>query len=118
MAVRRTRLVGEGSPVVLSYEFDEKLLTNGKLKVFRFDKPNREWALFILNNRMASETGYQHDYDVVIGPVADDGVVFQLNLFMNHAISEEQLVGQLTYRKLNRQYFFGTEFAISQLHRI
>lgn len=67
---------------------------------------------------MASDSGFKHDYDVVIGPVADDGVVFQLNLFLNHAISEDQLVEQLTYRRLNTQYFFGTERAISKLHKL
>lgn len=30
----------------------------------------------------------------------------------------EQLVKELTYKKLNRQYFFGTEKAISYLQLI
>ncbi len=118
MAQRRVRIAGDGSPTILRYEFDERLLESGELKVLRFNEPSREWALFILNNRMASDSGFKHDYDVVIGPVADDGVVFQLNLFLNHAISEDQLVEQLTYRRLNTQYFFGTERAISKLHKL
>ena len=30
-----------------------------------------------------------HNYDIVIGPVADDGVVYQLNLYIQHLISLE-----------------------------
>ena len=59
-----------------------------------------------------------HDYDIVYGPIADDGVVYQLTLFEQHLITIEQLVEGLTYRKLNNQYFFGTKLAISKLNRI
>ena len=37
---------------------------------------------------------------------------------MQHFITIEQLVQGLTYKKLNRQYFFGTEKAIAKLRRI
>ena len=50
--------------------------------------------------------------------VADDGVVYQMNLYAQHLITVEQLVEGLTYRKLNSQYFFGTERAISKLRRL
>ena len=59
-----------------------------------------------------------HEYDIVIGPIADDGVVYQINLYMQHFITIDQLVQGLTYKKLNRQYFFGTEKAIAKLRRI
>ena len=61
---------------------------------------------------------YTHNYDVVVGPIADDGVVFQINLFMMHFITIEELVKRLEFKKLNRQYFFGTEKAISKLKRL
>lgn len=54
----------------------------------------------------------------MIGPVADDGVVYQLNLYQQRLITIEQLVRGLTYHKLNNQYFFGTERAIAKLHRL
>ena len=57
-------------------------------------------------------------YDIVVGPVADDGVVLQINLYDQHIITIDQLVEGLTYRKLNSQYFFGTELAISKLKRL
>lgn len=37
---------------------------------------------------------------------------------MLHFITIEELVKRLEYKKLNSQYFFGTEKAISKLKRI
>jgi len=68
-----------------------------------------------MNNRKASETGFKHDYDIVVGPIANDGVAFQLQRYARRIISLDTLVKELSYRKLNRQYFFGTEKAISKL---
>lgn len=117
MAVRRCDFEGTGTPTVLTYDFDENLLNTGELKVKGFEGVSNEWAEFILANRRARGKRV-HDYDIVIGPVADDGVVFQLNLYQQHLITIEQLVQGLTFRKLNNQYFFGTERAISKLIRL
>lgn len=117
MAYRRTRVVGSGTPIVTKYLFDEKLLRDGSLKVLSFDTPSKEWAKFILANR-DRKSKFIHDYDVVIGPIADDGVAFQLQKFKDGGITLDELVRELTYRHLNRQYFFGTEKAISLLQRI
>lgn len=117
MAVRRCEFEETGIPIVQEYEFDENVLNSGDLEVLKFDGVSENWAEFILNNRMAKGQRV-HDYDIVVGPVADDGVVFKLNLYMQHLITIETLVKELTYRQLNNQYFFGTEQAIQQLKRI
>ncbi len=118
MAKRRTRITGTGTPVVSEYAFDENLLHNGELKVKCFDAPNREWALFIMQNREASRTGFRHDYDVVVGPIADDGVAFQLERYARRLITLDVLAEELSYKKLNRQYFFSTELSISKLQKL
>ena len=117
MAIRRTRIAGEGSPILTTYTFDETLLHSTELKVKIFDTPNEEWALFILATREASLTGYKHDYDIVIGPIADDGVAFQLDRYTRGIIDLPTLVKELSFRKLNRQYYFGTERAIQTLKK-
>lgn len=116
MAHRRAMISREGTPIVLEYSFNDDLLEDNKINVLKFTEPSVEWAEFILNNRMKKE--FQHNYDIVIGPIADDGVALQLDLYLRHLISLEQLVKELTYRKLNRQYCFATENAISKLSRI
>lgn len=118
MALRRTRIVGKGSPIVTAYTLDEQCLNESTLAVKVFDVPCKEWALFVLANRSASVSGFHHEYDIIIGPVADDGVAFQLERYNRGMITLETLVEELTYRKLNRQYYFGTERAISKLIRL
>ena len=117
MSIRRVRIAGEGEPTLTVYSFDESQLHSPKLRVKVFDDPTEEWALFVLSNREASLTGYTHDYDIVIGPIADDGVAFQLDRYTRHMITLATLVEELTYRKLNRQYYFGTERALQTLIR-
>lgn len=116
MAKRRTRIMGEGTPTVVTYEFDTTCLDNLSLKVKIFDAPSKEWALFILQNRNEKQLESPF-YDIVIGPIADDGVTFQLERYAHRLISLETLVAELTFRKLNRQYFFGTKKAISYLQK-
>ncbi len=118
MATRRVRMAGSGTPTITTYKFDENCLCDGTLKVLSFDIPSKEWALFVMNNREASVTGYRHDYDIVIGPVADDGVAFQLERYSRKMITLDTLVKELTYRHLNKQYFFGSDKAITKLQRI
>lgn len=118
MAARRCRITGQGKPTITTFEFDERWLNTGELKVLKFDKPDEPWARFILANRKASRTGFTHDYDIVIGPVADDGVVFQLNRYIRGLIDMDRLIKELTYKDLNRQYFFGTERAIDKLTKL
>ena len=113
MALRRVRITGEGVPVVTAYAFDEACLRSGELNVKVFEQPTEEWALFILANRRRD--GFFHGYDVVVGPIADDGVALQLDRYERHFISLAALVEELTYRKLNRQYYFGTVRAVSKL---
>ena len=79
----------------------------------RFEKPTKDWARFILDNRFDAE--FTHSYDIVTGPITDDRVSFLLRRYHLEMISLAQLVRELTYRKLNNQYFFGTEQAIGHL---
>lgn len=118
MAIRRVRLAGIGSPVVTAFEFDEGILENPSINALIFPKVSVEWAKFVLNNRDINHEGFTHNYDIVVGPVANDTVAFQLRRYLLGAISLESLVKELEYKGLNSQYFFGTELAISKLRRI
>ena len=110
---------GSSNPTVTEYSFDESLLSSDELNVKIFsDEPTVEWAKFIDANRHSTTTGFSHEYDVVVGPVANDGVAFQLERFHEKIIDDVTLVRELSYRKLNRQYYFGTEKAISKLRKL
>lgn len=105
-----------GSPCVSIFDFDEKKMTDGTHNVKIFFEYSVEWANFILKNR---STGEPHGFDIVYGPIADDGVTFQLRRYLAGAISIEALVEELKYDKgITFQYFFGTEKALSLLKKI
>jgi hypothetical protein len=76
-----------------------------------------EWADFIYKNRSRS-AGFTHQYDVVIGPIADDGVAYLLNLYEEGLRTLEELAKELEYKDLNNQFCFLTDRAISLLHRV
>lgn len=116
LAAARVTLTG-GEPIVIEYDFDERLLEGRELKVMWFEGYTEEWANFVLLNRN-SEVGAVHDYDVVIGPIANDRVGRQLWRYRNQDIDMPTLIRNLRYMKGGTmQYFFGTEKAIKHLMR-
>lgn len=108
-----------GAPVINVYEFDERLLNNGTLKVKRFDGYTKEWAQFVFANRQSPTGNSVHDYDIVIGPIANDRVGLQVRKYFDGEITLETFLQNLKYMKgLTFQYFFGTKKAIQYLHKI
>ena len=99
------------------YEFDENWLTSTELKVLMFQSASSDWAEFIFKNRSRSEH-YYHDFDIVYGPIANDGVAYLLGRFEEGTLTIDELAKELEYRKLNNQYFFGTEKSIKLLKRL
>lgn len=117
MAKTKVEQMETGVPVVLSYEVDDKLMN--ELKVLRFDDYSEDWAKFILLNRNNDTCFPAHDYDVVIGPIADDRVGVQLWKYETRTIDLPTLVHNLRHMKgITFQYYFGTERAINLLKRI
>lgn len=115
-AKKKTEIFG-GTPVLQEYEFDESVLSSSDLNVLVFDIPTEEWATFIHKNR-SRKACFRHDYDIVVGPIADDGVAYLIGRYDEGTLTIAELVRQLEYKKLNRQYFFGTENAIKLLKRL
>ena len=113
LAAKKSRLFG-GYPVIQEYEFDETLLSGAELKVLKFDKPSTEWAEFIFKNRNR-DNNFTHDYDIVIGPIANDGVAYLLGRYEEGTLTIEELSDKLDFKKLNSQYFFGTNKSLKYL---
>ena len=116
LATKRALLQG-GVPTLLEYDFDEELLTNSSLNVLIFKEATAEWAEFVYNNRNR-RIPFKHNFDIVVGPIADDGVAYLLNRYQEGSFTIEELADKLKYLNINNQYFFGTELAISFLKRV
>lgn len=95
-------------------------------------KPNKDFGkgFYLTDNpeqahRMAAYKAAQydmqpvHDYDIVYGPIANDRVGIQIRNYMERNIDLRTFLERLKYMKgITFQYFFGTDKAISLLHKI
>ncbi len=113
MAYQKVNQTREGKAEVTTFLFDEKKMYSSELKVKIYSDYSEDWALFILANRDKNNVHPVHDFDIVYGPIADDGVTFQLRRYQGGVISISRLIEELKYAKgITFQYFFGTECAL------
>ena len=103
---------------VYEYEFDSLEMNN--LNVKRFNTADREWLKFIIANRM--NRTHQHNYDIVIGPTANDDTRASIRTVMNAAngaiLSDtalDLLIEMLEPNVLPEQFYFGTDKAAAKL---
>lgn len=117
MAQRVVERFGAGqTPVVSTFEFDDSVMTDGSLKVKRFETYTEEWAEFVMRNRDRKTPLPYHDYDIVYGPIADDGVVRQMRRYEMGDITLKELMQELQYPpKITFQYFFGSKRALEKM---
>ena len=108
-----------GEPCVTAFDFDASIITSGELKVLSFDSYSESWADFIFANRDRRKSAFQHQYDIVYGPIANDKVGEQVTLFKGGYITKERFIEKLKHmRGITFQYAFRTELAISKLTKI
>jgi len=122
MAKRTARRLG-GAPIVTAFEFDKSRLTGLNYKEFKH--VDREWAMFIINNRdkdfedISSElSNHDNKYDVVSGAVANDDIATTFALFRDGIIDSEILTARLEYKELSNQYSFHTVEATKLLKKV
>lgn len=85
----------------------------------RFDGYSEEWAKFVFDNRQNLSDSNIHDFDIVIGPIANDKVGVQIRNYFEGNITFDVFLERLKYMKgITIQYFFGTEKAIKHLKRL
>lgn len=118
MAERTARMLECGTPTVSTFNFDiDAAITDG-LQIKIFDDYCEEWAEFVVMNRKNVSDLPAHDYDIVIGPIADDTVGVQIRRYVMGYMAADLLVDELKYKGNHAvQYFFGTEKSIKHLKR-
>ena len=84
-----------------------------KLKTLNFPTPTEEWVDFVMQNRMRKD--FNHSYDVVYGPVANDRVYAAFALYEGGVLHKQNLIATLKTYKLVDQYLFHTEVALQAL---
>ena len=93
------------------YEFNKDSINNFKHLIF--ESATEEWLDFVMQNRI--HDSYEHDYDIVYGPVANDKVYASFALFEGGFINKQALISELKTYKLVDQYLFHTEESLKTL---
>lgn len=102
---------GEGRPTVSVFELDDSRVRG--LDVKRFDKPTVEWLRYVGKNR--NQGIDEGEFDLVIGPVANDNTMPVLNLYFKGAYTEEEALRRLLPQRLRDQFAFKTDRALGLL---
>ena len=119
MAEFKVDIFGVGIPLVSSFDFDEDAAREAGLSIKVFDDYSKEWAQFVVDNRNNNSDYPIHDFDIVIGPIADDKVGFQIRKYIENEISIDKLIERIKYYgDKSPQYFFGTEKSLNYLSKV
>ena len=111
-AKKKTLKIGSGSAVINIFNIEDDMLRQLNIKTFK--SANSEWFRFVLKNRI-TETTEEIKYDLIIGPVANDGTFETIGLYNRKQIDEQTAIAALKTQKLKDQYVFKTNKALSFL---
>ena len=84
-----------------------------EIKQLRFETPTEEWVDFVMRNR--TEKGFEHSFDIVYGPVANDRVYAAFALYESNLLDKEGLIRELRTYELVDQFLFHTEQSLQHL---
>ncbi len=84
---------------------------NSNLNIKEFANMSEEWLDFIVSCR----SGKDHDYDVVIGAMADDQIYNYVSDYIDGSITREQFWALAKFKYPTHQIVFCTEAALKCL---
>lgn len=83
-----------------------------KLHYFKLDT---EWLDFVRDNRLSIENHKYDEYDVLIGPTADDMLFDTLRDYLNDTITSYETIRLMSALKYSEQIVLKTDKAVSRL---
>ena len=108
------------TPLLYTYEFDLENLA--LLNIKEFATADREWMRFVVLNRESKSKVKEHEYDIVIGPTANDNTRAAIQtvvpLSKGKVMSDraiEALIALIEPDNLPWQFFLGTQRAADLL---
>ena len=105
-AVIRAQQAKTPAGVVSVFEAPDSLFENPELSVKTFLKADNKWLDFVMANR--KDTDFEHRFDLVRGPVANDRVYVCLNALENGTADRATVIRRLKTFVLADQVLFHT----------
>lgn len=110
--LKNEKKVSDIEQYVNVYEYIE----NDNLNILNFEEATEEWLKFVFKNRQSDEL--IHQYDIVIGPVADDNLYQVLVNYENGVYDMEETIKRLKTYVLSNQISFHTQESLKCLKYI
>lgn len=111
-ATRTTERRNDGKATVSSYKVNDNIWN--ELNIKKFLQPDKDWLHYITANR--KQISIEDNYDVVIGPVANDQTIATIGIYLRGYITEDMAIELLLPQKLKDQYALKTTKAISAIN--
>lgn len=120
--VEKNKIAGKDQIRGILYTYKTNLDALKSLKVKVFETADIDWVKFIIKCRESDDT--PHDYDIVIGPTADDNTILCFNMYNEGVYGDKKsikavsvLLTNLEVYNLGTQVFIGTEKGLSILNQ-
>lgn len=110
-AERTAQRLKQKTAFVSVYEIPDDQMKS--LYILTFRQSDGDWLRFVVKNRKGKII--ENNYDMIIGPVADDQTAPVIDLFLDGMYDEEEAIKRLLPQKLKGQYVFKSENALSLL---
>ena len=103
--IKKERAGVDARAIVSVFEIDENVLNNLSYHTRHFNGATVEWLNFVVDNRRGEA---RHDYDLVMGPVANDKLYVTITLYENGVLDANAAIEQLRTHQLFDQLSFHT----------
>ena len=96
----------QSSGIVTVFDVPDQLFAYPELQIKSFDNADEVWLDFVLANR--KDVDFEHEFDLVCGPVANDRVYVCLNMLEDGLADRETVIKKLKTYVLADQILFHT----------
>ncbi len=110
--IKRDRMGDEAHAIVSVFELDDAVLNKPAYHTRHFDGATAEWLDFVVGNRRGE---IHHDYDLIMGPVANDKLYATITLYENNVLDANAAIEQLNTHQLFDQLSFHSTKACKLL---
>lgn len=110
--LKQKRAITNTKAIVSIYLIKKELFDQAKYKIKEFTRADADWLDFVFANRKGI---INHDFDVTIGPVANDTLYAILSLYEADILTKEETVNRLKEHRLYDQIAFHTNIALNEV---
>ena len=111
-SIKKRRFEKNSKAIITIYQISKDLFANNNYKIKEFTKADKQWLDFIIANRNGE---ISHNYDIVIGPVANDTLYATITLYESGILNKEETIKRLKVHKLFDQISFHNNEVLKEL---